>query len=143
MQPCSRDSRGSFDPPRRCRAGGLVALALCLPLGASAAAGQEILAVRACTGVGEASGISGLLQLERWITSAPFRYYGRFQDAAGNLHELEVRTADTGGGVGSVWTNGMRHRETHVHLAVAADTAFVLRSEDGAVVSYRCTRPPG
>ncbi len=121
-----------------------LAVALPLVVGALAAGAlatpseaQEVLATRSCTGTYAGMELKGVLVLERWTHERTYRYYGRFQDPVGNVYELEVFTGYLEGGVGGTWVNGMAHRATYINLRVHQE-GFVVQTEDGVVVEYRC-----
>jgi len=86
--------------------------------------------------------LSGVITLERWVSVGSYRYYGRFLDPAENVYEFEVFTGRLDGGVGGLWLNGMRHRETFINLAVDQE-GFMLRGEDGTTAAFGCPTSPG
>ena len=106
-----------------------------LALGAPTSSAQGV--QRACQGVYAGQPLRGVLQLERWVRSETFQYYGVFRDPLGNTYELEVVTADLAGGTGSVWVNSARHRETYMAMQVFQN-GFIVRTEDGIVVEFQC-----
>ena len=112
----------------------VTALAL-LALGTPTSLAQGV--QRTCQGVYAGQPLQGVLQLERWVRSETFQYYGVFRDSLGNTYELQVVTADLAGGTGSVWVNSARHRETYMTMQVFQN-GFVVRTEDGVVVEFEC-----
>lgn len=101
------------------------------------AAATSVLGKWQCQTVVNGAAINGTYQLEDWRAyHNTLRHYGYFRSANGAVWEFEV-FAGQGGGVGGLWMNGMRHRETHIQLSVGGG-GFVLHTEDGAIVNARC-----
>jgi hypothetical protein len=99
---------------------------------------QTVIASEECETVYQGMLIRGALQLEDWTAyHGTYRLYGRFHDPLGNQYEFEVFTNQPQGGVGGLWVNGMRHRETHIQVIIQQG-GFVIRSEDGITAAYRC-----
>jgi hypothetical protein len=119
----------------------LVSLAAAvLAAAAQSSFGQAVLAQQSCAGQYQgAAGVmplQGTVTLERWSHERTFRHYGQFQDAMGQVHEFEVFSGGEGG-VGSVWTNGARHRESRIQLSVVQG-GYVIQIEDGSVAQLQC-----
>jgi len=64
------------------------------------------------------------------------RIYGQFHDAQRNLMEFEVITNQPGG-VGGMWFNNARHRETHITLVVLDNQTFDIHGPAGTA-RYVC-----
>ncbi len=109
---------------------------LSVVLRAPSAMAQEPIGQYSCAGGAGALRMQGTLMIERWYTLRSYRYYGRFGDAAGNLHEFEVFSPGESG-TGSTWTNSMRHRETFIGFQLL-QKGFVIRTEDGVVAQFQC-----
>lgn len=114
----------------------MISLGLSLVVAAQSVSAQTIIAQKHCATNFQGNPIRGMMQVERWDYYDTHRIYGQFQDGAGNLIELEVMTNQPGG-VGGLWFNHARHRETHIDLRIVGD-GFVLRTEDGAVAQFVC-----
>jgi hypothetical protein len=100
------------------------------------AVAQNVIAQHRCTTQYQGMPINGVLSVERWSHHDTHRVYGQFQDARGTLYELEVFTNQPGG-VGGMWVNHARHRETRIHLQMVSN-GFVVQMEDGGVVQFVC-----
>jgi hypothetical protein len=79
----------------------------------------------------------GFLRIERLLYDDTHRIYGHFQDSYGNLAEFEVLTNQPGG-VGGLWLNHARHRETRIQLQLLNDGGFVVTAEGGVAARYFC-----
>jgi hypothetical protein len=79
----------------------------------------------------------GFLRIERLLYDDTHRIYGHFQDSYGNLAEFEVLTNQPGG-VGGLWLNHARHRETRIQLQLLNDGGFVVTAEGGIAARYFC-----
>lgn len=97
---------------------------------------QQVLARVQCEGTYLGVRLQGYFVVERWLTARSYRYYGRLEDPSGNVIELEVFSASNQG-TGGAWTNGMRHRETHLSLTVH-ESGFTTTTEDGVVSQFAC-----
>ena len=116
--------------------GGAAALVGLLPIADVLA--QPILGSQQCETVYQGVPVQGHIQLEDWTAyHGTHRLYGLFHDPAGNQYEFEVFTNQSQGGVGGLWVNNMRHRETHVQVQMHQG-GFTIVSEDGASASYTC-----
>ena len=108
--------------------------------GSSASFAQAVLAQQSCTGQYQGAAgkipLQGTVTLERWSHEGAFRHYGQLQDGMGQVHEFEVFSGGEGG-VGSVWTNGARHRESRIQLSVVQG-GYVIQIEDGSVAQLQC-----
>ena len=114
----------------------ILAITLVLLAWAAGSHAQTVIAQRACQGSYLGTPLQGIFIVERWMTQASYRYYGRFQDTYGNIVEFEVMSPYAGG-TGGAWTNGMRHRETYITLQVQQN-GFVIRTEDGITSQFTC-----
>jgi hypothetical protein len=100
------------------------------------AAAQAIVARQRCQTTFQGVPYQGLMQIERWSHHGTHRVYGRFHDPAGTLVEMEVFTNQPAG-VGGLWVNYARHRETRIHLQRAGN-GYLVRTEDGAATRLAC-----
>lgn len=114
------------------------AAALAGLIGCCAALAQPVLASAECQTVYNGVLVKGRIQVEDWTAyHGTYRVYGLFFDPERNRYEFEVMTNQPEGGVGGLWVNGMRHRETHVQVQLYS-TGFTIWSEDGARADYEC-----
>lgn len=103
---------------------------------ADPAGAQAIVARHRCSTTYQGVPYQGLVQVERWSYHDTHRIYGRFADPRGTLVELEVFTNQPGG-VGGLWVNHARHRETRIHLQWTG-RGYLLRTEDGGAAVLAC-----
>jgi hypothetical protein len=97
---------------------------------------QNILMQRQCYTNFQGQVWRGVMQIERLLYYDTNRIYGQFQDSYGNQAEFEVLTNQPGG-VGGLWLNHARHRETRIQLQLLND-GFVVTAEGGAAARYFC-----
>lgn len=97
---------------------------------------QNLLVQRRCQTNFQGQVWRGVMQIERLLYYDTNRIYGQFQDSLGNLAEFEVLTNQPGG-VGGLWLNHARHRETRIQLQLLED-GFVVTAETGAAARYFC-----
>ncbi len=96
----------------------------------------QLLSQRQCQTTWQGQVIRGVVQVERLPYSQTNRIYGQFHDAQRNLMEFEVIT-DQPGGVGGMWFNNARHRETHITLVVLDNQTFDIHGPAGTA-RYAC-----
>jgi hypothetical protein len=97
---------------------------------------RNILVQRQCYTNFQGQDWRGVMQIERLLYYDTHRIYGQFRDSYGNLAEFEVLTNQPGG-VGGLWLNHARHRETRIQLQLLND-GFVVTAEGGAAARYFC-----
>jgi hypothetical protein len=97
---------------------------------------QNILIKRQCYTNFQGQVWRGVMQIERLLYYDTHRISGQFRDAYGNLAEFEVLTNQPGG-VGGLWLNHARHRETRIQLQLLND-GFVVTAEGGVAARYFC-----
>lgn len=90
---------------------------------ANAAMAQDVF-IAQCKGRIVGYPVTGQISVEYLITFSTYRHYGSFRDTQGNTLEMEVNS-NQNGGVGSVWLNGARHRETQVELQYDGNQVFI------------------
>lgn len=112
---------------------GTLALTLCV---ADAASAQAIVARQRCYTMYQGVPYQGSMQIERWDHHGTHRVYGRFSDPAGTLVEMEVFTNQPAG-MGGLWFNHARHRETRILLQQAGG-GYLVQTEDGGVAQLAC-----
>ena len=112
---------------------GVIALALVVSTGAGA---QAVIARQQCQTTFQGTPIWGVMQVERWSYHDTHRVYGQFTNSAGTLIEMEVFTNQPGG-VGGMWFNHAKHRETRIQIQQVGG-GFVVRTEDGAAARFAC-----
>ena len=112
---------------------GTSVLVLCV---SGSAVAQAVLARQRCQTMFQGTPIEGQIQIERWSYHDTHRIYGQFSNPAGTLIEMEVFTNQPGG-VGGMWFNHARHRETRIYLQRVGG-GFVVRTEDGAAAQFAC-----
>ena len=76
------------------------------------------------------------MQVERLRIRKPIGIYGQFHDPQRNLIEFEIITNQPGG-VGGMWFNNARHRETHIKLVVLNNQTFDIHGPAGSA-RYVC-----
>jgi hypothetical protein len=103
---------------------------------AQEAVAQNLLMRRQCHTDFQGQVWRGVMQIERLLYYDTNRIYGQFRDSYGNLAECEVLTSQPGG-VGGLWLNHAKHRETRIHLQLLND-GFVVTAEGGAAARYFC-----
>ena len=96
----------------------------------------QLLSQRQCQTTWQGKLIRGIVQVERLPYSQTNRIYGRFHDERRNLMEFEVITNQPGG-VGGMWFNNARHRETHITLVVLDNRTFDIHGPAGTA-RYAC-----
>jgi hypothetical protein len=97
---------------------------------------QQIVSRQQCATNVNGSPVRGVVQIERWDYHDTHRFYGQFSDAYGTLIELEVFTNQPQG-VGGMWYNHARHRETRIHVQ-QVQGGYVVTTEDGVVSRLAC-----
>ena len=96
----------------------------------------QLLSQRQCQTTWQGQVIRGIVQVERLPYSQTNRIYGQFHDPQRNLMEFEVVTNQPGG-VGGMWFNNARHRETHITLVVLDNQTFDIHGPAGTA-RYAC-----
>jgi hypothetical protein len=96
----------------------------------------QVLSQRECQTTWQGRVIRGIVQVERLPYSQTNRIYGQFRDTQRNLMAFEVITNQPGG-VGGMWFNNARHRETHITLVMLNNQTFAIHGPAGTA-RYVC-----
>jgi hypothetical protein len=112
----------------------LAAFVFAVTLGIEVAA--QVVTQRECQTNWQGQVIRGVVEIEWLPYSQTNRIYGQFRDPPGNLMEFEVITNQPGG-VGGMWFNHARHRETHIELVILNNQSFDIRGPAGTA-RYVC-----
>ncbi len=96
----------------------------------------QVVSQRECQTNWQGQVIRGVVQIEWLPYSQTNRIYGQFRDPPGNLIGFEVITYQPGG-VGGMWFNHARHRETHIELVILNNQSFDIHGPAGTA-RYVC-----
>lgn len=90
-----------------------------------------------CEGTFAGFPLTGHFKVDYWPRSGTYSHTGVFEDRQGNRYDLEV-ISNQNGGVGSVWRNRERHRESRIEMRYSGNQFVIADLDNGGSGQFFC-----